>query len=179
MTDTREMTPGDRRELRSLVKKQFAILRNDVKRREAELRSEIESELLRRYQQQDQDIRDAGDEARRAMADFLLAMDKICDDLRERQPGLSVEHGKRHGQLGSIMTHDETRNQQHRALLAAIPQQVASANTQLDQDELELLRDLTIGALDTDQAHAFLARIPTVGQLVPKARLAELEVGSS
>ncbi|KZS63056.1 hypothetical protein A4G28_04275 [Mycobacterium ostraviense] len=74
-----------------------------------------------------------------------------------------------------LLAQDTRRTQLHKALIASVPQQIADASTKLDQQELELLRDLTIGVLDTSQAQQFLSRIPTVGELVPKARLAELD----
>jgi hypothetical protein len=172
--DTRDLTPGDRRELRSLVKKQFDVLRKDVKRREAELRSEIESELLHRYRGQDEALSEARQQMDRARNDYILAVQKIGQDLLSMCPELEVQTVDQYGRVG-LSAQDNNRAERHRALLASIPQQVASAQTRLDQEELDLLRDLTVGALDSEQAREFLDRIPTVGQLVPKARLAELE----
>lgn len=169
--DTRELSPGDRRELRALVKKQFAVLRNDVKRRKDELTGEIESELLRRYRAQDERIAQARRDVAAALRDYQLAVEKIMDGLRETDPDLNVQMGYNN----QLVARDERRSQLHKALIASIPQQIADASTKLDQQELDLLRDLTIGALDTEAAQHFLGRIPTVGELVPKARLAELE----
>jgi ketosteroid isomerase-like protein len=166
VSDTRELTPGDRRELRSLVKKQFDVLRRDVKRRKDELTGEIESELLRRYREQDERIAEARREVEIARRTYEDAV-----NLRALDPDLELWVG----QQGHLSAHDPNRTQLHRALIASVPQQIADASTKLDQQELNLLRDLTIGALDTDVAQKFLSRIPTVGELVPKARLAELE----
>lgn len=168
--NTRELTPGDRRELRSLVKKQFAVLRNDVKRRKDELTGEIESELLRRYREQDERIDQARKEVEVARRTYEDAIKQIMSGLRAIDPDLELWVG----QQGRLSVSDPNRSQLHRALVASIPQQIAEASTKLDQQELDLLRDLTIGALDTDAAQRFLSCIPTVGELVPKARLAEL-----
>jgi len=171
MNAPREMTPGDRRELRSLIKKQFAVLRNDVKRREDELIAEIEAELLHRYREQDQRIIQANEAMMRARADYELALREIRRGLSETDPTL-VTH-VRHD--GALLAQDTDRTERRRALLAAVPGQIADARSKLDQQELELLRELTVGALDSEQAQRFLGRIPTVGELVPKARLAELD----
>lgn len=169
--NTHELTPGDRRELRALVKKQFTIIRNDVKRRKDELKAEVETELLRRYREQDERI----EQARRAMEaahrDYENTVNQIVNGLRETDPTLDIHVGYQ----GQLVARDLQRSQLHEALIASIPQQIADASSKLDQEELELLRDLTVGALDTEQAQQFLARIPTVGELVPKARLTELE----
>jgi hypothetical protein len=170
--DTRDLTPGDRRELRSLVKKQFAVLRNDVKRRKDELVGEVEAELLHRYRDQDERIAQARREVAAAKRAYDDAVMQIMEALRETDPTIQVQIGFQ----GNLHAADPQRAQLHKALIAAIPQQIADASTKLDQQELELLRDLTLGALDSEQAQEFLARIPTVGELVPKARLAQLEV---
>lgn len=170
MIDTRELTPGDRRELRSLVKKQFAVLRNDVKRRKDELTAEIESELLRQYRVQDERIAAARREIDDAQRTYQDSVRRIMDELRALDPELEMS-----AYNGRLAATDPNRTQLHKALIASIPQQIADASTKLDQQELELLRDLTLGALDSAAAQQFLARIPTVGELVPKARLAELE----
>lgn len=172
--NTRDLTPGDRRELRSLVKKQFTVLRNDVKRRKDELESEIETELVRRYQVQDEHIRDAQRAAESARRDYERAMQAAMQALRDADPTLTVGAGYN----GNISVKDEHRAQLHRALIASVPQQISDAMTKLDQQELDLLRDLTIGALDSDQANQFLNSIPTVGELVPKARLVEIDGAS-
>jgi len=169
--DTRELTPGDRRELRSLVKKQFDVLRREIKHRKDELTGEIESELLRRYRERDERIAQARREIETAKRAYEDACKQIMRALRDLDPDLELSVNY-HGQLN---VSDPNRAQLHRALIASIPQQIADASTKLDQQELALLRELTIGALDTEAAQRFLSRIPTVGELVPKARLAEIE----
>jgi hypothetical protein len=169
--NTRELTPGDRRELRSLVKKQFDVLRKDVKRRKDELVGEIEAELLSRYREQDEHIVQARQEIETARRTYEDACKSIMSALRDMHPDLDMSVGYQ----GALLTSDPNRTQLHRALVASVPQQIADASTRLDQQELTLLRELTIGALDSGAAQQFLGRIPTVGELVPKARLAEIE----
>lgn len=173
MTDAsiRELTPGDRRELRSLIKKQFQVLRNDVKRRESEMKAEVEQELLYRYRQQDEHVEAAQRDLEKAAQDYRDACEAIMDSLRAVEPSLLVN---RHS-TGQLWTTDKRRGQLHAALVAAIPQRVASAQVHLDQQELELLRELTISALDSEVATRFLNSIPTIAELVPQARLAEIE----
>jgi hypothetical protein len=169
--DTRELTPGDRRELRALVKKQFEILRKEVKNRKDELTGEIESELLRRYRQTDERIAQARLEIEAARRTYEDTCRRIMGDLRAMDPDLELSVGYQ----GGLNVGNTNRTQMHRALIASIPQQIADASTKLDQQELTLLRDLTLGALDSEAALQFLQSIPTVGELVPKARLPELE----
>lgn len=45
----------------------------------------------------------------------------------------------------------------------------------MHRQEIDLLKELSAGALESDAAHGFLARIPKVAELVSDERLAELE----
>jgi len=149
--DTRELTPGDRRELRALVKKQSDVLRREVKQRKDELIGEIESELLRRYRGQDERVAQARREAARAFDDSVA---QIIAGLNETDPDLVASLGYQN----YLNVSDPNRAQLHEALIAAVPQQIADASTKLDQQELSLLRELTIGALDTGRGTIELGR---------------------
>lgn len=176
MTDQlRELTPGDRRELRAIVKKQFAVLRADLKRREGELKGEVEAEILRRYRQQDADMQQAARELARLSEDFQRQAQTVADTLSDAHPELTVQvaWGYRGGM--ELRAMDKSRTQAHSAALAAIPGTIAQASADLDQQELDLLRELTVSALDSDAASQFLSRIPTVGRLVSSARVSLTE----
>ena len=172
-----DITPGERRELRSVVRGQYKVLRAEVKRREAELRAEVESELLDRYRAEDQAIADAQLEVCRRIEECARDLREIGARLVGAFPDLSVTAGELYaGRLGMSVSNGH-RAQLHRALMAAIPDRIGDANLSLDRGENDLLRKLSEGALTGDAARAFLDVIPTVGELVPRARLAELERG--
>ena len=173
MPGTDEVTPGERRELKALVKGQFKVLRAEVARRAQELEGEIEAEFLRQYRAQDDAIAEAKRAEVRAYSDCRLALEKIAEDLKFERPELTVT-SEQHGRLG-LSASDPNRSQARRAALAAVPAQIGDAKLRLDRGEMDTLKDLAIGALRTDQAIAFLDTIPTVGDLIPQVRLAELE----
>jgi len=52
---------------------------------------------------------------------------------------------------------------------------VRTAVLRLDRTEADLLRELSLDALESDEAKAFLSSIPSVSELVPGVRLAEIE----
>jgi hypothetical protein len=60
-------------------------------------------------------------------------------------------------------------------MVAAIEAQIEGALMRLDREEADLLRTLAIGAIESEEARNFLSAIPTVAELVPASRLAELE----
>lgn len=174
MTDN--ISPGERRELRSVVKQQYKVLRAEVKRREQELKGEIETELLERYRDEDAAIAQAKAEIRRVAEEAQRQAHEIADRLREAHPDLTVEAGfSRYGGGLTLEASNSQRHQMHRALISTIPSKVGDANLALDRQEADLLRTLSAGALSSDEAQVFLGAIPTVGELVPAARLRELE----
>lgn len=174
-----EIAPGERRELRSVVRGQFKVLRAEVKRREQEMKAEIEAELVAMYRQQDADIALAVDEVaeitRRAVREALV----VRDALRAKHPDVRAEVSTRFGNGIHLDASNINRAQVHRALVAAIPNKVGDANLNLDREEVRLLRSLSEGALESDEARGFLGEIPTVGELIPAVRLRELETGIS
>jgi len=69
----------------------------------------------------------------------------------------------------------QERTQLRREGEARIVAQIKGALLQLDRQEADLLTRLVAGALESEEARAFLGEIPTVSALVPADRLLELE----
>lgn len=167
------ITKGERTELRSLIRQRFRVLRADVRQREAELLAELENRITLLFAADDKAWNDAIyliEEAARE------ANRKANDILR----GLNVEGLVLEGRDFSIVTaRSLTKPVGHRVQMrreggARIEAQVKGAMLQLDRQEAELLTRLVAGALESDEARAFLGEIPTVGMLVPTERLLEL-----
>lgn len=171
---TDEITPGERRELRALVRGQFKVLHAEVKRRKDELKDEIESELLRQYRAQDDAIGAARDRVAESVRECLRQVEAIGRELKMERPELVVKAGMSFGGPALDAT-DPHRTQEHRAAIAGIPSVIGDAALKLDRQELDILRELAAGALQTEQARAFLTKIPTVGELVPKVRFDAIE----
>jgi hypothetical protein len=157
-----------------VVRQQFRVLRTEVKQRKAELLADAEGRLVERYRDEDKTVEDVnwkiqevGREAQRQIDDLLRAAGEDLDAGRWQY--LRGVHVPR------ISRQTENRAQLHRALTAGIDEQVQQALLVLDRQEADLLRALAMEALETDQGRAFLARIPTVAELVPAARLREIE----
>src|SRR5205814_7946591 len=68
----------------------------------------------------------------------------------------------------------QKRTTLHREGTTRVEAQVKAALLQLDRQEADLLTRLVAGALESDEARAFLGEIPTVSALVPADRLLEL-----
>lgn len=168
------ITPGERRELRAVVRAQLKVLRTEVKQREAELLAEVEARLVERYRDEDKQI----DELNSSIMEIGRNAAREIDDLI-RAAGMAQDGGqwrrRDHVQVWGVSRKTEDRTQLHRAMEAGVKAQVVQALHALDRQEADLLRELAMNALESSAAHAFLTRIPTVGELVPAARLREIE----
>lgn len=166
---------AERAELRSLVKSQFKVLRAEVEQRQAEMLVDLDEQITARYAAWDKQWSDAMFLCNEAA---MEANRKVNDILREHveQP----DGGRSEWVLINFHAParpDRRRMELRQSGVARIHAEVRAAYLRLDRDEADLLRTLTIGALESEEAKAFLNAIPTVGELVSRARLAELEAG--
>lgn len=161
------MTKTDRKELTSVVRSEFKILRNELRNREMQLASKIRAEL-------EAEAKDATQEAIAAAAALEERADQLERDatalVREmREQGLEPQ-----GYRGSIIRIDFDNRWQAKDIdrrvqqqLNAIKTQRGAAELQLDRNEQDLVKELSVGALETEEAKTFLAKIPTLDQLLP------------
>lgn len=161
---------GERTELRSIVRQQFKVLRSEVEQRGIELVAELLGQVNVKYADEDAAWGVAAHGAHEAV---LEANRQINDIYRELL-------GDRHIERMYVAAQVPTQPIKHRRLLEGegrkrVEASVSAALLKLSRDEADLLRNLAVGALESDEARAFLSGIPSVGELVPAARLAELE----
>jgi hypothetical protein len=166
------MTKGERTELRSIVRQQFKVLRSELVQRQAEMLAQIEDEIGVHFAEEDQKWA----ALQHAVHEAVLACNRQINDA-------IYEHGYEARGSSERIWITEPRMQQpvgkrvemHRKADARITAQVRAAQLTLDRREADLLRTLAIGALESEEAQRFVGQIPTVGELVPTTRLAELE----
>lgn len=169
-----QITPGERRELRSVVRQQMKVLRAEVKQRRHELVAEAEARLVEKYREQDKLSDELGErlgkltqESNRELRKLLEEFEQVLDGRwRRYTSGFAVP---------SIMRDRGDREQLHKAMIAGIDSQVQQASLALDRQEADLLRELSMEALESSAAREFLTRIPSVAELVPSRRLREIE----
>jgi hypothetical protein len=168
------ITKGERAELRSLIRQRFKVLRADVEARKAELIAELEARVVAKFADDDKAwadamylIEEAAREANRKANDVLRGLNL---------DGLDLD-GKDYRIISATAINKPTkeRNSLRRQGATRIEAQVKAAFLQLDRQEADLLTRLVAGALESDEARAFLGEIPTVSSLVPADRLLELE----
>lgn len=166
------ITKGERAELRGVVRNQFKVLRHEVIERQAELFSQIESEITSRFADNDANWAACQHAVHEAV---MEANRRINDALREHGYEMRGHTERMWLTEPTMRKPDEERHQLRQTATAKINAQVKAASLRLDRQEADLLRTLAMGALETEEARAFLGEIPSVSELVPGSRLAELE----
>jgi len=166
------ITKGERAELKSIVRQQFKVLRAELEQRELEMLANLEDQIADKYATEDQtwaalqhEVHEAVMAANRAINDAIYKHGYAEKGPTERS-WVAEPHMKQP---------QERRMDLRRHAHSRIREQVRAARLDLDRREADTLRTLAVGALETSEAQAFLEKIPTVGELVPTARLAELE----
>src|ERR1700722_7481374 len=168
------MSKAERAELRSVVRSQFKVLRGEVEQRRAEMAAEAAERVRRRFAEDDKKLDDLNwrieqitDQANKDIRDAVKAVQGAsASGTWKWSGGLRAPH---------VYRHQEDRYALASALNSGIDAQVKGALLNLERREADLLRQLTLGALESEEARAFLATIPAVGDLVPAARLLEIE----
>lgn len=163
---------GERTELKSIVRQQFKVLRSELEQREMEMLADIEQEIVARFSDDDQawsvvqhKVHEAVMEANRQINDALYEAGYQAKGSTER---MWIDTPR-------MAQPKEDQYQLRRLATSRITAQVRGAKLRLEREEADLLRTLAVGAIESEEAQAFLAAIPSVGELVPAARLAELE----
>lgn len=165
---------GERTELKSIVRGQFKVLRAELDQREIEMRAEVEDQIAtknaaadERWEVLQHEVHEAVLACNRQINDAIVKHGYQAKGPTERlwvnEPKMSAPNGMAHEQ------------QVRQNAVIRIRAQVNDARLRLDRQEADLLKTLAVGALESDEAQAFLGQIPTIGQLVPSGRLAELE----
>lgn len=170
------ITKAERGELRSIVKQQFRVLRSEVDQREAEMGAEVEERLTSRYVDSDKRRLQVEGDITAIVAEAQAKIDAIWQAQGDEIDSESRAYmGRPELRVPTPPWRTADRAQFRRALQAEVEAITANAKAQLQRQEADLLRNLAVGAIESTEAKGFLDGIPTVAELVPSQRLAELE----
>lgn len=167
------MSKADQAALRGVIKARLKVLRRDVAARQAELYEELTDKINAGSDGRDKEwadalflVQEAVKEANRKANDAIRALP--WPEVAARWDGKEYD----------IVTAREigrpdrpARQRAKEAGRTQIAATVAAALAEIDRVEADLLTDLTVLTIETDAGRDFLNKIPTVGQLVPAARL--------
>ena len=166
------ITKAERAELRSVVRQQFRVLKDEVGQRQAELEAEIDAQVAEAWSDRDE-----------RLGQLRHAISVIADEANTKLRALLVDHPDRDtlqvrpfiAPDVSKFADDQARHKIRAAAVSDLAARVGAATVKLGRQEADLLRQLAVGALESDEARSFLSSIPSVSELVPAARLKELE----
>lgn len=176
MSDSKKMTKSEAREIRSLVKSEYAFLDQELGGQVSRIKSDIRQHM-------DSEAEIALTEARkrtdkiRAKAEKLKA--EAHDLLRQLQAEGFELGGYGNPDLFSFEVKDgnlkvATVEKRMRAAFDAVDTQVHDARRVLKVQENEAVRKLTLNMCDTDEARQFVESIPTLAELVQMPDLKQL-----
>lgn len=171
------MTKGERDELRRLLRQRFKVLRAEVEQRRLELAAEAAQRVQERYTGVDKLV----DDVNGRIASIVDSAHREIRDLMSGIPDEQLTQLVWVGHTGNRMLPPqvgpkrEDRFTLKAALTTGIDAHVHTALVKLDRQEADLMERLVIGVIESKEAREFLRSIPTVAELVPATRLAELE----
>lgn len=162
---------GERRELRSLVRLRVKLLRAEVAEAHAAQMAEVDGRVAAKFQ----------DDAERIAA-LRAKLDQLVAEANRKAAQIFAEYGdvldKQRGDVFSrpwFTRREDNRTRLRKALVAAVEAQTQAARLRVAKLEAELLTALSLDALKTEAAQEFVAKIPTVGDLMPAAPLRAIE----
>lgn len=167
------MNKSERDELRRIIRQRTKVLRADIDARQAELIAEVDQRLDRQYTS---DLK-RWDDTQTLVNEAVLEANRRVNDVYRGFYGPEVWGERADRKVVFASPLDGPKKGQtidRQKSVREIEVKVAQARTELERREVRLLEELAVGALESTDARDFLARIPTVGELVPSHRLAEL-----
>lgn len=167
------ITKGERDELRRIVRGDFKALKAEIGVRQAELVAEIEKRVAQRFIGHEETIQKAHSKIAAIVEQANDQMNEVALECQRDCEGYIVQLEPFYPPKLRFVR--EKRDEMRRAMLADLEARVAHATARMQRQEVDLLKKLSSGALESDEAKAFLTEIPTVAELVPASRLAELE----
>lgn len=167
------ISKGERDELRRVVRTDFKVLAEEMTIREAEMQADIEQRIATRFLPSDEAIAAAEREAAAVVSDANVAIAAVMAELAKNADGYTIDWQRL--AAPRILAMPVKRQEMRRAALAELRARVVGAKAKVHRQEADLLKSLASGALESEEARSFLAAIPSVAELVPAARLAELE----
>ena len=170
-----EIRPGERRELKALVKQRIKLLRQQVDQEHANRLAQVDSAVAAKFTDTDERLKELNDQlqvfvrnANRRLAQIFNQYGDVVDTHHRGSVSAPYYHQK-----------DNGRAEARRALQAQAHAERERAHTRLTELELELIESLTVDGLKSEAALAFLKSMPTVEAVLASVhKPAEIGAGS-
>ncbi len=176
-TPSPPMSKADRANLERLARKRAKVAKSMIGERVKVLRADVEDQLSAEYDYSDAAWIEVTKRAQRAVAEADAEVAAVCRRVgipAEFRPSLSLAWDRRGGNA-ILSRRIELRRLAHARIDAAAESAKVTIESKLLDVETELIRD----GLDSAEAVAYVASMPTPEQLLPAVVVGELEPGSS
>jgi hypothetical protein len=171
------MNKTERTELKGVIGRRMKVLRADIETRRRELYITIDEQLDAEYHDE---LKKYNDVRGLAEAEVLAANRAVNDLWRKHYPDAWPDTADKMLVAAQHPTGpSKERTRERLARRAKVDAIVSAAYTELERKEADLREELATGALESADAKEFMARIPTVGELVPASRLEQLTADAS
>ena len=168
------ITVRERGVLRSVVRSQFKVLRAEIEERRERLMAEANAHVLEKYRAEDAEVIELNRRIEKIVQDAQMKINKLRDGLEipvEGRLQLLAPRAYRYSR--------DDRSNLYRALKTGVDAKVREARLVLQRREAELIREIVLDDLKTEEAKAFFAKIPTVLELLPSELLLQLEANET
>lgn len=173
---TKEMTKGEREELKKLARERARVAKADVDRRSADLRAVFEQQVAQEYEwDRDEVWEKAVIEANNAVKAASEVIADRCVELgipRELAPHVRFEWIGR-GQHAVAQRQSELR----RAAYQRIDAMARTAKQEIDRSSLEIQTQLVRAGITSDAGIQFLEGMPVVEDLMPAIDMTQITDG--
>ncbi len=166
------MTKAERDELAKLLRARAKVAKDRIDQRKSELLAQAEEQLSALYPAHDARWRDLAREAEHGVTELDAQLAARCQALGiapEFRPHLACYWHTR-GENAATARRSELR----KVAAARVAALATSARVAIETAALDGLTQLAGGALESDEARAFLAAMPSVTQLMPALELPSL-----
>jgi hypothetical protein len=172
------MTKGDRGELQKLANKREKVAKAQVDQVAAARLAEFEQQAASYYRVHDDEVwAEQHRVAQEAIADANARVRERCRELGVPEwtsPSISTVGWHERGENAAKGRVAELR----RVAKTRLDADAKAAKVEIEQKTVDVHTQLLSSTLETDEARAFLAQIPTPEQLLPAPTVAEIEKAS-
>lgn len=161
----------ERAELRRIAKARFDIIRTGLYQREQEVSEQIRKRLTEEHKATIKKAKHRMSEIEKKLKALQMEARQVVADMEEEGVGLDRRY---HYRNDSVMTYTITNawapvdlEEKVQEELNTIKQQSGLANLNLQLQELEIMEEITVGAIQSDEGRELLAKIPKLDSLMP------------
>lgn len=169
-----DMTKAERLELTKIVRARAKIAKDDIGARQAQILADAESQLSKKFHEDDEAFQEVMREARKYMSEVTAKINAKCAEMgvpADFRPSVNTYWFSR----------GENADPKRRAELRKLVQAQAEASArvarlEIDRQSVTLQEQLMAGSLESDAAKAFLESLPTPEELMPPLPVDQLGI---